>query len=419
MNKDRLKRIILDNQEIIKKRKIIFRNLSIDFKDLEKLNKIIAIIGPRRAGKTFYLKQIIEEINLSDKEIVFLDFSEIVLSGFNVNDFEMLETAYFELYPENNPYFFFDEIQEINDFEKGLKYLLNKGYRIIITGSSAAMMQKDISTILRGKSLYYTLYPLSFLEFLKFKQFSQKEPLTTRRLAKLKKYLSEFLLWGGFPEVVLSEKEETKKNLITSYIDIMLFRDIIEQHSVKNIHLIKLLFIKLIKSFTKEVSVNKWYNDFKSQGYKISKDTIHLYLNYFKESMFVFFISNLNGGITSNKKVYLIDNGLYNRVKGIQFDKGKLLENQVFRDLIINDTKINFYKNKSTETNFLINDTAIQVCRRLTVENSIREIKGLEVCNNLESITNLLILTGDVEYNFEHKVIQAIPYWKAALENLF
>jgi predicted AAA+ superfamily ATPase len=414
MKKDNLKQIILDNQEIIWKREYIPREMKLPYADLEILTKIVAIIGPRRAGKTYFLKQITDELKLQKEQIVFLDFSEITFSGFKPAHFELLLQSYYELFPDSTPYFFFDEIQEISGFESGLKFLLNKSFRIFISGSSSKMIVQDLSSILRGKTMNFYLFPLSFQEYLRFKKIniSLTDNLTTRDRGEMINALMNFLKWGGFPEVVLSTRDETKTNLLSSYIDIMLFRDIIERYSVKNIHLIDKLFWKLVKSFTKAISINKWYNDFKSQGLKVSKDTLHLYLKYFEDTFFLFFISNSNKGPTGLRKVYLVDNGIYNHVKGFSPDRGKAFENLVFLDLIRKGIPaISFFKTKSGETDFVLENHAFQACYSLSEDNIKRELSGLDEIKKINPEITGNIITVD-ENEFSYPLKEAVPYWK-------
>ena len=414
MEKERIKQIILDNQETIKNRKVIKRDISIPFESIKKLNKIISIIGPRRAGKTYFLKQIIDELEISISQIVFLDFSEIALSNFNAFDFELILSSYYELFPDLIPFFFCDEIQEVKGFEKGLIYLLNKGFQIFITSSSSKMMIKEISSILRGKTLNFYIYPLSFKEYLRFKKISFEKGLSTRKKALLLKMLNDYILWGGFPEVVLSNDIETKRNLLSSYIDIMLFRDIIERQNIKNIHLVDKLFFKVIKSFTKEFSINKCFNEFKSEGLKVSKDTIYLYMKYFEETMFITFLTNISGGVTSFKKAYIVDNGLYNYSSRFENDFGKYLENQIFCDLQKKCKKIFFLKNNKFEIDFITEKTGIQVCYLLSEENKQREFKGLLASLNDKSIMKAELITYNEAEVKAPPNINISPYWKIA-----
>ena len=420
MDKERLKQIILDNQEIVWNRKYIPRDKILPYEDLERLEKIVAILGPRRAGKTYFLKQITCELDLQKEQIVFFDFSEVSLEDYKPADFELTLTAYYELFPDYKPYFFFDEIQEITGFEGGLKLLLNKGYKIFITGSSLKMIVEDLSSVLRGKVMNFYLYPLNFPEYLKFKSVNTISGgnLTTKQRAVMINLLRDFLKWGGFPEVVLSEKDETKSNLLSSYLDVMLFRDIIERFSVKNIHIIDKLFWKLVRSFTKEISINKWFNDFKSQGLKVSKDTLHLYLKYFEDSFFVYFINNRNKGNTGLKKVYLVDSGIYNHVKSFPSDKGKAFENLVFLDLTrMGNTPLSFFRTAQGETDFIYENGACQVCFSLTEENAGRELRGLDLGLGLYPDSSGKIIVLD-ETKLSASIDSAVSYldWLTGLE---
>ena len=272
--------------------------------------------------------------------------------------------------------FFFDEIQVIPGFEKGLKYLLNRGYPIFISGSSAQLSAHELASVLRGKALEIPLLPLNFKEFLLFKGHTIKRHYSTKERGALYQHLGDFLQWGGFPEVVLSEKEITKRNLIKSYIDSMLFRDIVERQNLANTFLVDKLFYKLAASFTKQISVNKWYNDFKSEGLKISKDTLYQYLKYFEETRYIYLLENACGGRTSLKKVYLVDNGIYQCARGFSPDYGKLFENQIFRDCLLTGHSVAFLGKDDCKTDFLVKEQAIQACYSLNDKNFEREIKG-------------------------------------------
>lgn len=393
---ENLKTLIIDNQERLREINIIKRDIVFDISTVLDLRKIITIYGPRRAGKTCFMIQVMKELNLNPEETVFIDFSEIVLTDFSVEDFQLLYTAYCELYPDKTPWFFFDEIQEVNSFEKGLKYLLNRGCRIFITGSSVKLFSKDIASILRGKTLMVKVPTLNFKEYLKFRDIDIPEGISLKKRGKLIHELETFLYWGGFPEIVLSHNSETKRNLIKSYIDIMLFRDIIEKYSIKNSYLVELFFVRLIKSFTKEISMNKCYNDFRSSGLKISKETLFQYLKYFEDSQYIHLIENRTGGATSLKKVFLEDNGLYTPIYSFSPDKGKLLENLLLKDLCRMEKQPFFLRFHGKETDFIVDNTAIQVSHTLTDDNSDRELKGLKNALKLDYIQDgLLIVIND------------------------
>lgn len=373
-----IKKLILDNQSRISKLTLIKRDIEIDTSVVQNLNKVMTISGPRRAGKTFFMVQIIKELKLDFEDIVFIDFSEILFSDFTAKDFPMLYSSYLELFPNRTPWFFLDEIQEIESFEKGVKYLQNRGLKVFITGSSAKLFSQDIASILRGKTYTIKVPTLNFNEYLRFIGVNNAKKLTTKHSAKLKNHLNDFLKTGGFPEIVLTKNAETKRNLIKSYIDIMLFRDIIERHSIKNSNVVELVFKKLISSFTKEISINKWFNEFKSSGIKVSKQTLFEYVKHFEDTQFVRLLANRNGGATSLKKSFLVDNGLHSILFSLSQNLGKLFENLVLNDLIREGKELYFLKEKGVEIDFVFDDKAIQVCHTLTDSNIEREVEGLK-----------------------------------------
>jgi uncharacterized protein len=191
-----------------------------------------------------------------------------------------------------NPVVFLDEIQELSDFSGGLRYLVNRGCRIFITGTNTNVFEGNLPTVLRGKVLVYRLFPLSFPEYLRFAGISFPETMTTKESVQRSLALREFLTWGGFPEVVRADSEELKRSLLDSYLDVMLFRDVVERKGVQNVAVLQRLLTRTLVNFTKDISVHKWYNDFRSQGLRVSKDTLYEYLGYLEEALFVFSIEN-------------------------------------------------------------------------------------------------------------------------------
>lgn len=145
---------------------------------------------------------------------------------------------------------------------------------------------------------------------------------------------------------------------------------------------------------------------------KVSKDTLHLYLKYFEDTFFLFFISNSNKGPTGLKKAYLVDNGIYNHVKGFSQDRGKAFENLVFLDLIRKGIPaISFFKTKRGETDFVLENRAFQACYALTEDNIKRKLTGLDEIKKINpEITGNIIIVDENE--FSYSVEEAVPYWK-------
>ncbi len=180
---------------------------------------------------------------------------------------------------------------------------------------------------------------------------------------------------GGFPEVVLADRDDLKRHLLDSYIDTMLLRDVLDRHQVKNVVLVEKLFHKVLLSFTKEFSVHRWYNDFRSQGLRLSKDTLYEYLGHLEESLFVHVVENAANPAAA-KKVYLVDNGLYQKVRD-RPDRGKLWENACFLQLLRQGNTPRFWRGEAGEVDFVTDDALVQATVELTDENRARELDPL------------------------------------------
>jgi uncharacterized protein len=377
MRKD-LKESILEGRETFFSERPLKRDITFDKHLVQELNKIVCISGVRRSGKSMYLRQLVDSMGYDKEDILFIDFSESSLEDFKSSDFESLPLAFLELFPNRSPVFLLDEIQEVGDFERGLRYLQNKGYPVCITGSSAHFFSRDIASRLRGKSFELNIHPLSFNEFLRFKQFEVKPAYTLPEKARLSSLTAEYLRWGGFPEVVIMKSPETKKHLLKGYLDTMLLWDVIEKNNIQNVPLMEQILSRAIRSFTKNISVHKWYNDFRSMGLKASKDTLYLYLGYLMESGFIRSIGEYGKSEGVGRKLYLIDNGLYEVRRNQGPDFGKLLENGVFLKLLFEGYGISYYQDGTTELDFIAGKQLVQVCHTLTDENSKRERSGFD-----------------------------------------
>ncbi len=355
------------------------------------LGKIITIIGPRRAGKTWYLFQLIsnlEKSGIKREHILYLNFEDerLDLDG----GYDQILDAYLELYPDqklDDLYIFFDEIQEIPEWEKYIRRVYDTvSKKIFLTGSNAKMLSKEIATSLRGRSISFEIMPLSFPEYLSFKDIDSKDIYSTKNRAKIRNSFNEYLTWGGYPELVDVENR-FKANILQEYFNVMLYRDLMDRYEIRDASVLKYLIKRLISSFTKEFSVNKLYNDLKSRGIKIGKDSIYRIMDQIFSVYMVTYVEKYDPAVIkremSNKKIYLYDNGI---ASGIRYtfseDRGKLLENLVFTS-IRNTTESVFFLKNSYECDFLVypeteTPILIQVTQALNQDNFSREIKGLQ-----------------------------------------
>ncbi len=415
--KDLIKNIILDFHK-----RGIPEFITRDFDIPVDSGKIVTLIGSRRTGKTYALFQVMSKIDDITK-IVYINFEDERLNFTHKNLQEIIE-AYFELYPtrkENEIYFFFDEIQEINGWEKFLRRINDTiTTNIFVTGSSAKLLSKEIATSLRGRTITFKIFPLSFGEFLTFKNID-KEFISTHGKATVIAALNEYMSTSSFPETV-NMQPHIRENTLRMYFDVMLFRDVIERNDIKNIYPIKYLLHKLMGNPGKQFSVHKIYNELKSQGIKISKNSLYDYLNFISDAFIIFPVQNFSEKINNKnqKKSYSIDHGLASSVSAtLSRDYGRMLENIVFIHLVRKYDKIFFFKEKR-ECDFIIKEKnkiteCLQVCSELNEDNKEREINGLKEAMNYFSLKKGKIVTLNQTDKIDNIEVQPVYRW--LLEN--
>lgn len=404
----------------------------------QKTNKIITISGPRRAGKTYYFYQMIRQLKqkVAASRIIYLNFEDDRLLPLSAENLADLMEAYFELYPENKArevYCFFDEIQNIKNWELFIRRIYDKEkVKIFLTGSSSKLLSKEIATCLRGRTLNYQIFPLSFREFLRFKNIElDKDFSYSKTRFQIKKLFEEYLIFGGFPEVVL-EKNDLKLPVLKNYYDLMIYRDLVERFAVRNTAFLKSLTKYLLTNISTTFSVNAYYQSLE-KSLKPAKETVLEYLSYLQEIELIFlapiFSYSLKVQQVNPKKNYAIDNGLRNTVSfRFSQDLGRLLENLVFIELKRRNKEVYYHKQKK-EANFVVKGNlkaiqAIQVAQELNEKNKERELGGLLEAMSEYQLQDGLILTRDQEEETIEKIgrrkvkIKITPVWKWLLENV-
>jgi len=382
----------------------------------------ISIIGPRRAGKTYYLFQLSRKV----RNYLYLNFEDSRLYDLSYKDLREVIRIFIEIYGKEPEYLFLDEVQNLKGWEIIVRELHDlRKYRIFLTGSSSKLLSKEIATQLRGRTLSYILLPFSFREFLKAKNVKLAKYLSKDESAKIKHYLKEYLEFGGFPDVVLS-KEKTK--ILKEYADLILFRDFIERHKIKSIELARFLHAFMIQNFSKDISINSIFNRLKGIGARVSKNTLYDYISKLEDTIFFFFLRkySIKPHLRESypKKIYLCDTGLTKVVKYSE-DIGKLMENAVFLELLRlkNENtliEIFYWKDyQQREVDFVLKEgekikELIQVTYELTPENEKREVNSLMRASKELGCKDLVILTWDQSETVkkEGKEIKVLPLWK-------
>ena len=390
----------------------------VEIPELKKVNKVFVIMGPRRAGKTYVLYEIMKrriEKGAKITDFLYLNFENDRISDMKPNQLGLVLESYNELYPAQKPIIFFDEIQNIDRWEKFVRRLNDEGYSIYVTGSNSKLLSKEIATSLRGRDYPIEVMPFSFKEFLRVKglqlgknwEFDGTKP-------KVKKLFEEFMNLSGFPEIVI----ENKLEFIDQYFKTMMYQDIIERFGVKNTDLLRLLMKNMTRQYAQEYSLNKFNNYAKSMGYKSSTSIIQKYSKILEDIYFCFLVNAKQKSFKKEsgylKKAFICDQGFVNYYN-TEKDPGRLLENIVFLELLRRGNKeINYYKN-GFECDFITKDTCIQVCHTLTEENKKREITGIVEAGKKFGRTKSTIITYDQETEIEPK-IKVVPIWKWLLE---
>lgn len=394
---------------------------------------IISVIGVRRSGKTYLLFDTIKRLitaGLQKKNIIYINFEDERLT-LEKDQLDLILQAYLELYPGKDLskcYFFFDEIQNVDGWEKFVRRIYDTVSRnIYITGSNSRLLSTEIATELRGRSVSYTLYPLSFNEYLDFNQAEKEYSGTFQRIA-LTEHFRMFMLYGGFPELIdLDEFLKIKK--LQDYFNTIIYRDLIERYNISNPPILKFFLKKILSQVTKPVSVNRIYNDLRSMGYKISNNVLYEYSDYIQASFASLMINKFAYSeikqSKGEKKAYAIDNGILTAVDySFSENHGKLLENLIALELLKSGKEVMYFSDRK-ECDFIIAEkkihTAIQVCYSLKESETYeRETAGLvNACEYLK-LTHGTILTYEEESEIKkgNISIEVLPAYKYILERL-
>lgn len=414
-----LKEVILSNREFILKNAghIVRRESS---PSLGVLNKVVVLYGVRRSGKTFILYDLFRTYK---DTALYVDFEDERLTDFRVNDFENLRESFLELDPSllsKDKFFLLDEIQNVPGWEKFCRRMVEKEkMKVVVTGSSSRMMPYEIHTSLRGRSWSTEIIPFSFREYLKTRNIHiDRNLIYTSRKVILKKFFSEYLKWGGFPEVVFSKSPFDRNKILKEYLSAIFFRDLVERYQIDNITLLESLLDRLLTGSARKFSLSSFYKQYQGK-FPFSKDSLFNYYKCFLRSMLIFEVKKFSESsytrMRNPAKIYLIDQGLAKRVTSD--DLGWLLENVVFLELRKKSSAI-FYFEEEKECDFITKEgdrlSAYQVSFELNEGNKEREVAGLVSCCKRLHLKNGTILTYDQEEELcgQGVKIMVTPVWK-------
>ncbi|MCL2027091.1 MAG: ATP-binding protein [Bacteroidales bacterium] len=356
----------------------------------------LIISGIRRCGKSTLLHQYLRS---SEQDFFYFNFEDIRLYDFQIKDFALLDTA---IEKSGQKLLFFDEIQAVTGWELFVRQKLDQRYRIVLTGSNASLLSRELGTKLTGRQITKELFPFSYREFVSFKNKKNNA-----------KTFLEYLQTGGFPEYVKAENPD----ILNGLIDDILYRDIVVRYGIKDASSIKRLLSYLFFNTAKLTTPSKLKD---IAGVK-SPSTILDYFSYLEASYLIQLLPKFSFSLKSQmlapKKVYVCDTGLIKTGTILLTENyGYLLENIVFSHLRRHTKELFYFNENNKECDFveLQNGkikTLLQVCWDLNEDNEEREIRGLTEAMHYFKQTKGYIITYNQRDTIHHEnvVIEVIP----------
>lgn len=422
MNHEVLKSVIFDQREIIQNARIVPRRYTFD----SQANYVVT--GLRRAGKSTLLYKIVRDLVESGVDwnrIIYINFEDERLAEFSIGDFNDILSVHSELSTQPG-YYFFDEIQNVNGWEKFARRLADAGERVWITGSNAKMLSSQIATALGGRYLVKHVTPYRFDEYLDASGIAHDSNAlySTKAKGSIAGAFDAFYQHGGFPE---SLRYDSPREYVESVYQKVLLGDIAARNNVRNPDALRVLMKKVAETVCNETSATALHGMLNALGYKISKATLLDYLAMARESYLLFEVTNVVAKFVEregNPKRYFSDNGLLNL-----FLIGKepaLLENEVAVAMLdAFGEGLHYLKSPKNgiDVDFYVPEQglAVQVAYSLSDSAKPREVGNLvKLANISDSALRLLIVTKEEERVIEEdgKRIEIKPAWKFLLQDL-
>jgi predicted AAA+ superfamily ATPase len=420
--KELFKKIITDFQESTLK-PTVQRDVQIPLES----GKIVSLVGVRRSGKTSLLYQFIETLRprVGSANIVYVNFEDDRLFPLELQHLNDLMEAYYELHPYNRDqkvWLFLDEVQNVQNWELFVRRIYdNLNLEIFITGSSSKLLGAEMATALRGRTITYEVFPFSFREYLRFRGI-EVNLHSSRSSSFVANAFEDYILCGGFAETI-DALPDVRTRILSDYANLIIYKDIVERYGIKNLALMKHLLKYCFTNIATSASMTKLYNDFKSQGFKLGKDTLFEYFSYLNDAFAVFSVPVFRNSVREEqrnpKKIYAVDNGFKSIFdSSLSPDHGRLYENAAFLHLR-RQTKEVYYFLKQQEVDFYCRishkQLVVNVCLDLhEPDTRKRELNGLVEAMTYFDCDQAWLLTRSHEETMVHDgwTIYILPMWK-------
>ena len=368
-------------QKALKKELLTSRNYLVE--NTFKGKQVEVISGIRRSGKSTLMRMIMAHYA---PNVVCFNFEDSRIFGFEVSDFKKLD----ELMGETHPVYFFDEIQNVENWEIFVRQLHERGEKVFVTGSNASLLSKELGTKLTGRYLSHELFPFAYNEFL---EHTNQE----NNLASFENYRK----LGGFPEFLDTQNTDVLQTLLRD----ILFRDIAIRYGIRNTKTLFDIALHLLSNVGKETTYNRLRKTF-GIG---STNSVSDYLKWLEDTYILFFLPRFSWSpksvLVNPRKVYAIDTGFIQaNTMSHSADSGRLLENMVYLYLRQKNTELFYFREKG-ECDFVVMEKGnckqvLQVCEEIHSDNKNREINGLIEAMNFFDLEEGVIYTLDQEDEF-------------------
>lgn len=363
-------------------------------------NLIKVIVGQRRTGKSFLMRQLIEliEQQTPDRQIIYINKEDYAFDF--IKTYSHLIEYVEKVKTQKGISLIVDEIQDISQFERALRHFhLNEDYDIYCTGSNSTILSSDIATLLSGRTIEISVYSLSYSEFLIFHKLSDSP-----------ESFEKYFIYGGMPNLIhLPLENEIVFNYLKNIYNTIVVRDVIERHQIRNAVLLRNLCEYLADNLGSLVSGKKVSDYLKSQKIAMSPAMVIEYLSYLSDAYFVYNVkrSDLQGKriLQINEKYYFNDIGIRNSLVGFKAtDLGKIMQNIVYNHLRIAGYQVTIGEDRTKEIDFVAQKgneiIYVQVCYKLENESTINREFGnlLKINNNYPKFVVSMDMSSKVSY---------------------
>lgn len=396
-------------------------------------NQAVALTGVRRSGKSTLMVQLAQQLinsGVPPRNILLVNWEDYRWENFSLKLLGQVYELYLKKVNTGKPiYLFLDEIQRIPGWERFVRTLIDqKEAKIVLSGSSAHLLSRELGSVLTGRHVAIPVYPLSFSELLHFKGLTLTDELEVigKKIA-VQQYLDEALNYGFLPEVVLSTDPTVKQKMLVDYIEAIITRDVVERHNLKEKEKLRSLTRFYLTNSSSPISFNKI-----KEMLTIPLRTVERFSYYLEEAYLVLFLKRFSYKVReqekSPRKVYSIDPGLL-QAYSFKFmeNTGKIMENLVFLELLKTGKEIYYWKNpQQEEVDFVIKEglkvkQLIQVCYNISnPETKKREIRALLKALNEFKLSEGLVITYDYDSQeqYQGKTIRYLALWRWMMVSL-